>query len=135
MSSPPPHDPKLYHLEIINAVKDYYSFLIKLPYIPPEALFFPPAEGWTGVNEQELRSRGKTEEVIELLRHLPYLRPPPSYRRWMISPDAVAIAYCDGELYPAYVDDILPVPAHCMYLATHDSRDGVSLLIDTHAGR
>ena len=135
MSSPPPSDLRLHHEHIINAVQKYYSFLTQLPYVPPDDLVFPPAEGWSDVDERELRNRGKTREVIELLQRLPYLRPPAPYKKWMISPDTVEIAYCDGELYPAYVDDIQPVPAHCIWLTRCESRDGAGLLVDTLAGK
>ena len=120
--------------EIITAVQDFYSLLIKLPYIFPDALVSPPAEGWSSVNTMELRSRGKTEEVIELLRHLPYLRAPASRRRWMIGPNTIEIAYCDGEIYAKFMDDVQPVPGHCIWLMEGESRDGTSLLLDTHAG-
>ena len=60
--------------EIVDALAEFYSFLITLPHIPPNALVFPSAQGWSGVNTKELRVRGKTDEVIELLWHIPYLR-------------------------------------------------------------
>ncbi|KAI1383414.1 uncharacterized protein F4822DRAFT_440513 [Hypoxylon trugodes] len=59
--------------EMIAAVHEFYAAIIKPPYIDPNALILPPAGGWLGVNEDELRKRGKTDEVIDLLRHLPYL--------------------------------------------------------------
>ena len=121
--------------EIVAAVQDFYELLIKLPYIDATALILAPTEGWPGVNAEALRSRGKTEEVIELLRHLPYLRhPAPPRRRWMIGPDTIAIAYCDGELYDGILDSIQPVPGHCIWLTNVESRDGTSLLLDTRTG-
>ncbi|KAI0467971.1 hypothetical protein F4859DRAFT_221230 [Xylaria cf. heliscus] len=120
--------------EIIAAVYKIYSAIIRLPYIDPDALVLPPSDGWSGVNTDELRKRGKTEEVIELLRYLPYLRNPSGQRKWMLSPDTLAIAYCDGEIYKPLMDELQPTPAHCIWLTTHDSRDGIDLLLDTHAG-
>jgi hypothetical protein len=86
------------------------------------------------VDADELRKRGKTDEVIELLRRLPYLRNPDSHEKWMLSPDTLAIAYCDGEIYPASMDEMQPTPAHCIWLTVHDSRNGTDLLLDVHAG-
>ena len=120
--------------EVIAAIQDLYTFLVKLPYISPDALVFPPAEGWPSVNAEELRHRGKTDEVFELLRHLPYLRAPARGKRWMLGPDNTEIAYCDGEVYSDVLDEILPVPGHCIWLTEPDSRDGTGLLLDTHAG-
>ena len=120
--------------EVVAAVQDFYELLIQLPYIDTNALSFAPMGGWSGVNAEVLRSRGKTEEVIELLRHLPYLRHPAPGRRWMIGPDTIEIAYCDGELYDGILESIQPVPGHCIWLTDVESRDGTSLLLDTQTG-
>ena len=120
--------------EVFVAVHDFYKLLIQLPYIDPNALVLPPQEGWVGVDVEGLRRRGKTEEVIELLRHLPYLRSPAPRRRWAIGPDTLEIAYCDGELYKEVIDSIQPVPGHCIWLTDCDSRDGTGLLLDTRTG-
>lgn len=120
--------------EIIAAIQDFYELLIKLPYIEPNALVLPPMEGWSGVDAQKLRDRGKTEAVIEFLRHLPYLRAPAPGRRWMIGPDTIMIAYCDGEVYDEINDSLQPIPGHCIWLTDYESRDGTSLLFDTQTG-
>ncbi|KAI1099776.1 hypothetical protein F4804DRAFT_336917 [Jackrogersella minutella] len=86
-----------YRAEIIAIIYEFYAAIVKLPYIDPDALVQPPPEGWTGLREDELRKRGKTDEVIALLRHLPYLRN--QDKKWMLSPDTMEIAYCDGEMY------------------------------------
>ncbi|KAJ8124180.1 hypothetical protein ONZ43_g35 [Nemania bipapillata] len=119
---------------IIAAVHEFYSAIIRLPYIDTDALVLPPSDGWSDVNADELRKRGKTEKVIELLRHLPYLRNPDKNRKWMLSPDTLAIAYCDGEAYSSSMDELQPTPAHCIWLTAHDSRDGIDLLLDTQTG-
>ncbi|OTA55680.1 hypothetical protein K449DRAFT_452636 [Hypoxylon sp. EC38] len=119
-SSPPTQDqdtwdsaPSYSHDEIIAAVHEFYVAIIKLPYIDPDALVLPPAVGWPGVREDELRKRGKTDEVVELLRHLPYLRNPGGREKWMLSPDTCEIAYCDGEMYDDIMDELQPTPSHC----------------------
>ncbi|KAI1827704.1 hypothetical protein F4861DRAFT_535910 [Xylaria intraflava] len=122
------------HEEIIAALRKFYSAIIRLPYIDADALVLPPPEGWSGVNADELRKRGKTEGVIKLLRHLPYLRNPSKYRKWMLSPDTLAIAYCDGEVYDPLMDELQPIPAHCIWLTENDSRNGIDLILDTHTG-
>lgn len=119
---------------IIATIRDFYELLIKLPYIEPNALVLPPPEGWSGVNAEALRSRGKTEEVIELLRHLLYLRAPGNGKKWMVGPDTVEIAYCDGELYKHLRDSIQPIPGHCIWLTDLESRDGIGLILDTKTG-
>ncbi|KAI1136857.1 hypothetical protein F5Y05DRAFT_88927 [Hypoxylon sp. FL0543] len=120
--------------EVVAAVREFYTAIIKLPYIDLDALVLPPPEGWPGVRDDELRKRGKTDEVITLLRHLPYLRNPGARAKWMLSPDTCEIAYCDGEMYDEIMDELQPTPSHCIWLTAHDSRDGVDLLLDTHTG-
>ncbi|KAI1456395.1 hypothetical protein F4805DRAFT_432705 [Annulohypoxylon moriforme] len=120
--------------EIITSIHRFYSAAIKPPYIDIDALVLPPEDGWSGVREDELRKRGKTDEVIALLRHLPYLRNPSCKEKWMLSPDTLEIAYCDGDVYDELMDELQPTPPHCIWLTKHDSRDGVDLLLDTHTG-
>ncbi|KAK8137613.1 hypothetical protein PG984_003106 [Apiospora sp. TS-2023a] len=69
----------LYHIgviqysrdETISAVREFYTFLSKM-YIDESDILEPPEGGWPHM--ENLRCMGKTDEVIELLRHLPYLR-------------------------------------------------------------
>ncbi|KAK8044239.1 hypothetical protein PG993_004263 [Apiospora rasikravindrae] len=57
--------------ETISAVRRYYTFLAKV-YLNESEIVEPPAGGWPHIDN--LRSMGKTDEVYDLLRHLPYLR-------------------------------------------------------------
>ncbi|KAK7990526.1 hypothetical protein PG990_014806 [Apiospora arundinis] len=57
--------------ETISAVRQFYTFLSKM-YIDESDILEPPEGGWPHV--ENLRCMGKTDEVYELLRHLPYLR-------------------------------------------------------------
>jgi hypothetical protein len=56
----------------IAAVRDYYQFLTKL-YLPESSVLEPPPSGWPNITSESLRPLGKTEEVVALLRHLPYI--------------------------------------------------------------
>lgn len=120
--------------ELISAITDFYKLVTKLPFIPPNALVHPSDRGWPDINAEELRKRSRTEEVISLLRHLPYLRRPDSGKSkkgWMIGPDTHAIAYCDGEIYDEDLDRIQPTPGHCIWLANAaETEDGAALLLD-----
>lgn len=60
----------------IAAVKDYYEFLTKL-YLNDSQVIWPPAEGWptiTNADSTVLAPLGKSDEVLSLLAHLPYIR-------------------------------------------------------------
>lgn len=136
--------------ELASSISSLYKLLTKLPYVDPKALVYPPNEenkkGWTGINETELRKRGKTDGIIDLLRHLPYLRQPKSIneagnytsrdQKWMLGPETVTIAYCDGDVYDEKMDQIQPTPAHCIWLTDlPEGSDGKALLFDSHTGQ
>ncbi|KAK8104829.1 uncharacterized protein PG998_011862 [Apiospora kogelbergensis] len=58
--------------ETISAVRQFYTFLSKM-YMDESDILEPPEGGWPHMDN--LRCMGKTDEVIELLRRLPYLCP------------------------------------------------------------
>lgn len=57
--------------ETISAVRQFYTFLTKM-YLDESDILEPPEGGWPHMDN--LRCLGKTDEVIDLLRRLPYLR-------------------------------------------------------------
>jgi len=120
--------------ELISAITDFYKLITQLPHIDTTALVHPSSQGWPDINAEELRKRGRTEEVIAILRQLPYLRCPDSGKSrngWMIGPDNHAIAYCDGQVYDEGLDRIQPTPGHCIWLANAaDTEAGAALLLD-----
>lgn len=52
--------------ETIAAVKDYYQFLTKMPFLEPRDILDPPPEGWAAGCQAEIPKRN--DEVFELLR-------------------------------------------------------------------
>ncbi|KAL7936766.1 hypothetical protein V8C35DRAFT_296409 [Trichoderma chlorosporum] len=63
--------------ECISAIRGYYNFLTKL-YLDESDVLEPPAEGWPDISTSTMQGLGKTDEVVSLLRHLPYIREPNS---------------------------------------------------------
>ena len=61
--------------DCVAAIRDYYNFLIKM-YLKESAVIEPPEEGWPSIPLDSLRGLGKTDEVISLLRHIPYITTP-----------------------------------------------------------
>lgn len=61
---------------VVRCIKRHYELLLKAAYFDPREIQFPPDEGWS--DEQLavdiMRVLGRTEEVIDLLRHLPYIK-------------------------------------------------------------
>ncbi|ETS85225.1 hypothetical protein PFICI_03250 [Pestalotiopsis fici W106-1] len=117
---------------LAQAVRQFYQAATKPPYIDADAILEPPPDGWPGVNAEILRARGRSDHVIELLRHLPYLRQPSQAgRRWMLSPTTLAIDYSSGGVYGEDMEERQPTPPHCIWLTAHAGRDGTDLLLDT----
>jgi hypothetical protein len=60
---------------IITCLNHRYNLLTRLAHLPPFLLLRPPSTGWTDAElaVDILRAFGRSEAVIELLRHLPYL--------------------------------------------------------------
>ncbi|CAO2658389.1 Nn.00g061120.m01.CDS01 [Neocucurbitaria sp. VM-36] len=56
----------------IDAVRRYYKFLVTF-YLDDSLITEPPVGGWPSVTTDVL-GRNKTEEVVALLRHLPYIQ-------------------------------------------------------------
>lgn len=56
----------------ISAYTSYLEFLTVLPHISSK-ISYPPESGWSDFaeTEQQLRRLGKSDNVIELLRHIP----------------------------------------------------------------
>jgi hypothetical protein len=58
--------------ETITAVRDYYHFLVKM-YMDEANIVEPPDGGWPNITTESMKRINKTDEVIQLLRHLPYI--------------------------------------------------------------
>lgn len=66
------------HTDTIAAVSDYYKFLTTI-YMDDSQVVYPPIGGWPTIINTDpdiLRCLGKSDEVISLLAHLPYIRNP-----------------------------------------------------------
>lgn len=74
-----------------DAIRKYYAFLAEdLGAIPFDSIVEPPEEGWPSITQDALAGLQKTDAVIELLRHIPYIEPSEDYNtRIAFSTDAV----------------------------------------------
>lgn len=61
---------------LVNCIKRHYELLVKAAYLDPAEVRYPPLEGWD--DEQLavdiLQVLGRSESVIDLLRHLPFIK-------------------------------------------------------------
>lgn len=65
-------DPVYSRDECVAAIRDYYEFLAGM-FMNPGYIIEPPSDGWPEINTESARGLGKTDTVIDLLRHLPYI--------------------------------------------------------------
>lgn len=82
--------------DVISSITSLYR---SLPHIDPSDIQSPPPGGWAQITSASLAAKGlhKTDEAVELLRHLPYIAgkcpwvAPDSfvldYRRFLEAPD------------------------------------------------
>lgn len=57
--------------KVIAAVTDYYEWLLRL-HLRPDNLRRPPPGGWPEISPERFKM-GKTDTVIDLVKHLPYV--------------------------------------------------------------
>ena len=59
--------------EIIALLDEFYQFLGSLPHIKPFQVLQPPVGGWDNITTHSCAGLKKNDEVISLLKHLPYI--------------------------------------------------------------
>lgn len=128
------------------AIRSFYDFLTHhLPqpnHDNPPIIRDPPPTGWPDLDAAALAPIGKTANVTDLLRHLPYLAADGAGSD-LVGPNTRAIRYngpdarwsldrgvVEGTLEPVGAGQ---VPAHVAVL-TQGGRDGSWLLLDTETG-
>jgi hypothetical protein len=135
---------------IVDCIKRHYDLLVRAAYLNPNDIETPPLEGWS--DEQLvvdiLRTLGRSEQVIELLRHLPYIKSPRTLDRYEVYEETVAISYlrrherfgkvtaesCRGKT----VDDFCLMPADAdwppSFISLTEGREATWWVIDTNEG-
>lgn len=119
--------------EIVNALTSFYRQVLRHPYLNESNLKIPPEFGWDTINVESLRKLGKNQTVVELLKRLPYLESGSRYERLLIGYETAAIAYTQTSR--SFMEEVTPLPGHCVYLTEGVDREGYSLILDTENGR
>ncbi|KAL6795789.1 hypothetical protein GGI42DRAFT_332084 [Trichoderma sp. SZMC 28013] len=133
--------------DCVSAVREYYNFLVGM-YVDEAEVVEPPPGGWPNITTATMAALGKTDEVVSLLRHLPYLRRNKNdmynvqpaawcyFANWEANARGMIRDRTMGESYrvttegaPLY--EILP--PHVVSL-TQGGRDNPVFLIDTELG-
>jgi hypothetical protein len=129
-------NPSIYNREqIVAAVTEFYQFLTTLPFVEPDEILYPPPEGWPQITKDKFAFLNKTDEVIELLRHLPYLDS--SRGEWNIFPWTKSCDYLKGNV-KAYIpfppEDDYEFPTWVINLTYSEGNYGKYLMLDTTDG-
>ncbi|KAI0206819.1 hypothetical protein F4808DRAFT_8412 [Astrocystis sublimbata] len=80
---------------IAARITKYYKLLEEMAYLDPADIQYPPPEGW---NDDQLavdilRALNRSDKVIDLLRHLPYIGRERNKPEWEIYPETRPISY------------------------------------------
>lgn len=124
----------------IAAVRDFYEFLTKM-FLPESWIIYPPPEGWPSITNERMRPLGKTDEVIELMRRLPYLHvdakvaPDTAFADWQsgIDPGELDEGAADGIRTITEGADYEDIPASAFGL-TCGGRNTMAMVLDTRFG-
>ena len=138
--------------ETIFAFRDYYRFLVDL-YMEDSDIIEPPKGGWPTVSPEFGQLFGKSDEVIALLRSLPYIRQNSPNGQWSPPHGSANCYWADwqsladlggveagvdmsglGETLKVMTEGALDdVPAHVVGL-TYGDRENKTFLLDTEFG-
>jgi hypothetical protein len=133
--------------DTVREIASYYDFLSTI-YLPPAVIKRPPPGGWPEITSAYLGCLHKNEEVINLIRHLPFVQRDEYDDLYNIFSSTAAVDFT-GELVrkkfasdsPLKAELVEPgksygdIPAHVLTLATPaEGRIGYYFLIDTERG-
>ncbi|KAH7092264.1 hypothetical protein FB567DRAFT_516871 [Paraphoma chrysanthemicola] len=124
-------DPVYSRDECVAAIRDYYDFLAK-SFMDPLFIVEPPQNGWPDISTDATNHLGKTEQVMDLLRHLPYIAKRPKSNRpegipgarfidWPYIVRRIAAGHSDAEgellMSEGFEDQFNgKIPSHCIGL-------------------
>ncbi|RFU31838.1 hypothetical protein B7463_g4507, partial [Scytalidium lignicola] len=82
---------------IVEPIVSFYALLATFPYLPASDILIPPSTGWGQSDIANFRKLGKTDFVVEILKHLPYIRTDGN-RGWCLGyDDTKPIAYVEVQ--------------------------------------
>jgi hypothetical protein len=130
----------------ITAIRDYYQFLTKM-YLDDSLVIEPPEGGWPAITAENLAGMNKTDEVISLLRQLPYIKEANNHNEqaqgapwcvfadWQSAADSVARGRAESSDFKLYEGpDICDnVPSQVISLTMGEAENPIFLL-DTELG-
>lgn len=135
---------------VVKCIQRHYNLLVSAAYLEPNLIQTPPPEGWSEeeIMADVLRALGRSEAVIDLLRHLPYTRTARSFDRLEVYEETEPINYL-REFSPLRkttvetsrgetVNDFTLMPADAdwpsSFISLTEGREATWWIIDTDEG-
>lgn len=130
----------------IKIISAFYEFLVDHGNLPASVIKTPPSEGWPEEYRPAFRKLGKSEEVVDLLSHLPYIDTDgPELHEWEIIHETKSIDYTsrlnqrrlNGEIEKKryiFEPSGIEIPSYVFSL-TNGQLYGSWLLLDTQTGK
>ena len=126
--------------EVVSELTSFYEFLVEL-YLPSSALKYPPP------TPEYLAFMKENDTVVDLIRHIPFIRPDEDSEPYQIYEKTSAVDYNGGTFhgiasldkpYPDVADpleEMTTLPSHVVTFAkTSGGRDGYYIFLDTERG-
>ncbi|RYP67029.1 hypothetical protein DL771_007448 [Monosporascus sp. 5C6A] len=92
-----PQTPTYSHNAAVTAITSFYEMVMRAHSEKAGELRYPPPGGWPQITQEPFAALGKTDTVIELMRHIPYIQA----TRWggevHIMNQTVAVNYIDDS--------------------------------------
>jgi hypothetical protein len=125
--------------EAVAALCSFYEFFTTLPSLDPVDIRYPPPTGWPSITTTSLAGLNKNEDVVDLLKHIPYITwdVQIAYQTHVIDytgsdvQDSIGKHQAEGYIVPVGAGVI---PEHVAIL-TMGGRYGSFLLVDTQEDR
>lgn len=134
--------PRYSHEATVKAITSFYEMLMRAHSDKSGELLYPPPTGWPQITQDSFAPLGRTDEVVELMRHLPYFS-----ERIQVLDETEAIKYTDDKFCEQIDDenrqrreqgmtDGEPCPPEVFCLADRgeECEYGYTLFIDTKFG-
>lgn len=88
--------------EFVSELTSYYDLLARM-YMPESKIKRPPKDGWPQLSPQKLAFMGKDDNVLYILRHIPYIERNHYEEKYQIYRGCVAVDYT-GSCVASQID-------------------------------
>lgn len=126
---------------IAAALLAYYRLLTELPHLPEDAIAVPPTpDGWPEEDRTKFGRLGKSQTVVDLLSHIPYITTPDfevNYETLPIDWRSEHIYRClerHGSLKPSLLEPVAQVLPSNVVSLTQGFNYGRYVLLDVDTG-